>query len=165
MCPVCVGLPSDRYIYSDNVPGYYAGLSSDSFRYLALRDKLQIFWIGIIVNEYWKYASQLCNQQLFQKMLTGFCGSVVPTFSENNMNLFWKTRMPGTYWAILSDRFRYADTVPGYVAGLSSNINSVPRYVPGYPMTDLYIQTMCPCMCRAIIQTQTVYSGMCLDSH
>ena len=98
-------------------------------------------------------------------MLTGFCGSVVPTFSEYNMNLSWKTRMPGTCWAILSDRFRHADTVPGYVAGLSFRhrqcapvrarlssdrfiySDNVPRYVPGY------------------IQTQTVYSGMCLDSH
>lgn len=65
----------------------------------------------------------------------------------------------------LSDRFRYADTVPGYAAGLSFRhrqcapvraklssdrfiySDNVPRYVPGY------------------IQTPMVYSGMCLDSH
>ena len=37
---------------------------------------------------------------------------------------------PGICRAILSDRFRYSD------------VDKVPGYVPGYPLTDVYVQTV-----------------------
>ena len=74
------------------------------------------------------------HQTLSHKM---FCGSVVPSFLEKNMNPSWRTRMLGICQAILSDRLRHSNNVPGHVPGYHSDIDSVPGHVPGYPMTSL----------------------------
>ena len=45
--------------------------------------------------------------------------------------------MLGICQAILSDRLRHSNNVPGHVPGYHSDIDSVPGHVPGYPMTGL----------------------------